>query len=86
MSDQGFQKIFYKGEEVKGYKATTTATIVMQKRNPDRLDMRYKCNKEFVQMNRAWSKKVASSGSELNLSLLGNIPYDPAPSERSFGE
>lgn len=72
-----FDKLYYQGKEVKpdGFKAKTFRVIVMQKNNPDRLDMRYKCNKEFVRINREFTKKTASSGSELNLSLMGRTPY-----------
>lgn len=70
-----FEKIYYRGEEVKGFKAETFRVIVMQQSNPDRLDMRYKCNKEFVRVNEAFSKR-ANSETELDLKLLGAVPYE----------
>lgn len=46
--DAGFGKIMYKGKPLTVLKATSAHTIVMQKSNPDRLDMRFKCNREFL--------------------------------------
>lgn len=44
----GFNKIYYQGKELKRDDTATTRTIVMQKNNPDRLDMRYKTNREWI--------------------------------------
>jgi hypothetical protein len=48
-----FESITYKGKPVKrdGFTGKLT-TLILQKNNGDRLDMRYKCNKEFVELNR----------------------------------
>lgn len=53
-----FDKLYYRGKEVRrdGFTTDSVRTIVMQKNNPDRLDMRYKTNREFVAQQRAWTK------------------------------
>lgn len=55
--EPGFAEIRYKGKPLKGFKGTMR-TIVMQKNNPDQLDMRYKTNREFIKEQRAWTQKV----------------------------
>lgn len=55
MSD--FDSIMYKGKPlVRDGFTGTMAIVVMKKSNPDQLDMRYKCNKQFVKMMKDTSK------------------------------
>lgn len=53
-----FETIRYKGHKMQrdGYNGTLH-TIVMKKSNADQLDMRFKCNKEFVEMNKKFTKQ-----------------------------
>jgi hypothetical protein len=47
-----FARIYYKGKPLKRDMSTKTLYIVMQKNNPERLDMRYKDSRRFAAMNR----------------------------------
>lgn len=55
---QGFAEINYKGKPVKrGFVATSVLTLVMCKNDPNRLDMRYKSNRKFVEQSRQSRKE-----------------------------
>lgn len=51
----GFNNIHYRGKPVsrKGFTGKMRV-IVMQKRHPDMLDMRFKTNREFVAQQKKW--------------------------------
>lgn len=59
MSDQGFTNIRYRGKPVKrDGSPAIMRSIVMQKNNPDRLDMRYRTNRQFIAEQREWAKRI----------------------------
>ena len=45
-----FEQIYYKGKPMKRDLSAKVTTMIMQKNNPNRLDMRYKVNKEFAKL------------------------------------
>lgn len=66
-----FERINYQGKEVKGMTTTSVATIVMQKTHPNRLDMRFKCNREFIAKQRQATKNMKKQPSN-QLSFLSD--------------
>lgn len=45
---QGFNMLMYNGQPIGSDHTDKVRVIIMQKNNPNRLDMRYKTNKEFL--------------------------------------
>lgn len=71
VGEAGFTSIRYRGKEIKGFTTTSTVTIIMQKNNPDRLDMRYKCNRKFIaEMRESKSKQPIGVGLGRNEVML----------------
>lgn len=70
VGEPGFQQIFHKGEPLRGMEAKTFVLVVMQKRHPDRLDMRYKCNRDFTRQLKQWREQHKPQPPKNQISLF----------------
>jgi len=74
----GFGNINYKGKPVKREGFTgIMRVIVMQKNNPDRLDMRYRTNKQFMAEQQKWRADHKPADDSFAREYL-NKPFEPA--------